>query len=677
MIPAGLPSLPATAPERPELPSDGGRYSALIDFSDPQDPGAPRLRLAFGAARLHLQADKLAEVRGVLDAVQAHSLAGRWCVGYVAYEAAPAFDAALAVHTPSDSHGPLAWFAVYDQALPWPAEAPSASAADATLAPAAHASSALGADAQSAPIADAPSAPGAKATSASATGASAAPAAEVRVDWQPLLARADFDAAMDTLLQAIGQGELYQVNFTTQMQGALTLEHGASQKSSALALFAALQRAQPGGYAAYIDTGAHGQLLSVSPELFFDWRNRDLLARPMKGTARRGHNPEEDAALAQTLRSSPKERAENVMVVDLLRNDMSRVAEAFSVKVPRLFHTEALATVWQMTSDVQARTRAGTSLADVFGALFPCGSVTGAPKVRAMQMIRQLETQARGVYCGALGLVQPGGAATFNVPIRTVTLQGLNARCGIGSGITADARPEGEWQEWGYKQAFVQRASQAFSLLETMALQGGEFRHLDAHLARMQAGAQHFATPWDELRVRDCLQVLAIKHASGLWRVRLLLDARGTPQAQAFALPPSPARVRLQLADRPLPEAHGEFVRFKTTRRAHYDAFTPADEAVFDTILWNPQGEITECTRGNIALELDGRWVTPALQCGLLGGVGRAQALESGRVVEAVVRREELARATQIAFVNSLRGWLAADALLPMDTGLRREVKSP
>jgi len=634
VIPAGLPNTAAVAPD---LPVAAESYSALIDFSDPHDPAAPRLRLAFGAARLHLQADTLADVRGVLDAVQAHSLAGRWCVGYVAYEAAPAFDAALAVHAPSATQGPLAWFAVYDQALPWPAEAPSAPSDD----------------------------------------RSAAPAAELRVDWQPLLARADFDTAMDTLLQAIGQGELYQVNFTTQMQGTLALDAGASQGSSAHALFAALQRAQPGGYAAYIDTGAHGQLLSVSPELFFDWRDGDLLARPMKGTARRGHTPEEDAALAQTLRSSPKERAENVMVVDLLRNDMSRVAEAFSVKVPRLFHTEALATVWQMTSDVQARTRAGTSLADVFGALFPCGSVTGAPKVRAMQMIRQLEPQARGVYCGALGLVQPGGAATFNVPIRTVTLQGAQARCGIGSGITADARADGEWQEWGYKQAFVQRASQTFSLLETMALQGGEFRHLEAHLARLQAGARHFATPWDEMRVRDCLQVLAMTHASGLWRVRLLLNARGAPQAQAFALPPSPARVRLQLADRPLPEAHGEFVRFKTTRRAHYDAFTPTDAAVFDTLLWNPQGEITECTRGNIALELDGRWVTPALRCGLLGGVGRAHALESGRVVEAVVRLDDLARATEVAFVNSLRGWLVADRQLAMDPGLRREVKSP
>jgi para-aminobenzoate synthetase/4-amino-4-deoxychorismate lyase len=611
VTPADSPSPHVLAPAIPEVPG-GAACSALIDFSDPQDPAASRLRLAFGTARLHLQADTLPEVRGVLDAVQAHALAGRWCVGYVAYEAAPAFDPALQVHAPGALPAPLAWFAVYDQTMPWPQDV-------------------------------------------------AAPAATVRADWQPLLARADFDASMASILHAIGEGELYQVNFTTTLQGALAVDGEASSTDGARALFAALQRAQPGGYAAYLDTGPHGQVMSVSPELFFDWRNRDLLARPMKGTARRGHTPEEDAALAQTLRSSPKERAENVMVVDLLRNDMSRVAEPFSVTVERLFHTEALPTVWQMTSDVLARTRESTSLADVFGALFPCGSVTGAPKVRAMQMIRALEPEPRGVYCGALGVVQPGGAATFNVPIRTVTLRGTQVRCGIGSGITADARPEGEWQEWGYKQAFVQRASQAFSLLETMALQDGRFRQLDAHLARMQGGATHFATPWDEARVRACLQAVALEHPSGVWRVRLLLDAHGAPQAQAYALAEIPARVRLQVADRPLAEAHGEFVRFKTSRRAHYDAFTPTDAAVFDTLLWNPQGEITECTRGNVALQIGGQWVTPALACGLLAGVGRAEALASGRVVEAVVLREDLAQATGVAFVNSLRGWLAAD----------------
>ena len=599
--------VPAPSPASPEEPA----FGALIDFCSPLDPATPRLRHAFGAPLLHLQADTLETVRGVLDAVEAHAQAGRWCVGYLAYEAAPAFDPALVVHA---AGGPLAWFAVYEQALPWPEDLLEES-----------------------------------------------PPAQASIDWQPLMQRADFDAAIAKLHQAIGVGEMYQVNFTTQMQGALTAAPGASEAQTALALFAALQRAQPGGYAAYLDMGAYGQVLSVSPELFFDWRDGGLLARPMKGTAPRGHSLQEDAALAQGLRSSPKERSENVMIVDLLRNDMSRVAQPFSVQVPRLFHTEALPTVWQMTSDVQARTRAGTSLYAVFEALFPCGSVTGAPKVQAMHMIRQLEPQPRGVYCGALGVVQPGGTATFNVPIRTLTLQGAQARCGIGSGITFYAQSDGEWQEWAYKQAFVQRASQAFSLLETLALEDGAFRHLAQHLPRMQAAATHFGTPWQVQRLHDCLQATASAHPSGLWRVRLLLDARGAPQAQAFALPPSPARVRLQLADRPLPEAHSEFVRFKTTRRAHYDAFTPTDPAVFDTVLWNPQGEITECTRGNVAFLLDGRWVTPPLACGLLDGVGRAQALASGRVAEAVVRLEDLPRVAEVAFVNSLRGWLGAD----------------
>lgn len=220
----------------------------------------------------------------------------------------------------------------------------------------------------------------------------------------------------------------------------------------------ALRRAQPNGYAAFIDTG-NEQVLSVSPELFFDWHAGRILARPMKGTAARGATAADDEALAARLRVSPKERAENVMIVDLIRNDLSRIAQPFSVCVPRLFQVEALPTVWQMTSDVQALTRPGTTLADVFTALFPCGSVTGAPKVRAMRMIRELEPHARGVYCGAVGIVQPGGRATFNVAIRTVTLRGPAASCGIGSGITADAHADGEWQEWRYKRAFLERVA--------------------------------------------------------------------------------------------------------------------------------------------------------------------------------------------------------------------------
>jgi para-aminobenzoate synthetase/4-amino-4-deoxychorismate lyase len=287
-----------------------------------------------------------------------------------------------------------------------------------------------------------------------------------------------------------------------------------------------------------------------------------------------------------------------------------------------------------------------------------------------MQMIAALEPLPRGVYCGAVGVVQPGGAATFNVPIRTVTLgapklgadalQGLQARCGIGSGITADASAQGEWQEWQHKQAFVHRSSSAFSLLETLALVDGVLRDTPAHLARMREAALHFAYPWQADHVQAVLGQLAQQHPQGAWRVRLLLDARGQATAQAYALEASPAQVQLQLAKTPMELAHSEFVRFKTTRRAHYDAFTPTTPGVFDTLLWNAAGEITECTRGNIAMLLDGQWVTPPLRCGLLGGIGRANALRDGRVREAVVRVADLLRVQGFAFVNSLRGWIPA-----------------
>ncbi|WP_034711481.1 chorismate-binding protein [Acidovorax sp. JHL-9] len=594
--------------------------TALIDFTQPRDRGAPRLRHAFGAPRQVLQAHALHEVRGVLDAVHAAAEQGQWCVGHVRYEAAAAFDAALQTHA---ADGPLAWFAVYGAPLPWPADG----AAD------------LDAAAQ--------------------------------VEWTGGPDRAGFDAAIARIQQAIRDGEFYQVNYTAPLTGAF--------QGSPAALFAALQRAQPGGYAAHIDAGDE-QVLSVSPELFFDWQDAPggghILTRPMKGTAARGATPAEDAAQAAQLRASPKERAENVMIVDLLRNDLSRIAQPHSVRVPALFHTEALPTVWQMTSDVQAHTRPGTTLGDVFAALFPCGSVTGAPKVRAMQMIRALEAAPRGIYCGAIGVVRPAGAAgpdglhrvaaTFNVPIRTVVLRTgadgtTTATCGIGSGITSGATADAEWAEWRHKRAFALRASAPFDLLETLALQAGAFHHLGDHLARLQGAAAHFNRPFDAAAVQQCLQALAASLPAGAWRVRLLLDEHGQPRAEAFALQPTPEPVRLQLASRPLAEAQGEFVRYKTTRRAHYAAFAPTTPGVFDTVLYNEVGEITEGTFGNLAMLLDGRWVTPPLACGLLPGVGRAVALREGRVQEAVVRLADVPRVQAWAFINSLRGWLAAE----------------
>ncbi|NMM12184.1 MAG: aminodeoxychorismate synthase component I [Rhodoferax sp.] len=570
----------------------------LIDFAATGTPGsADPLRCAFGAPRQTLVAHRPAQVRPLLEAVQALARQGYWCVGYLRYEAAAAFDPALAVQ---EADGPLAWFGVHDAPQAWPDLAVGNSAI---------------------------------------------------AQWQEALSRSAFDQGMAEIHRAIVDGELYQLNYTAPLHGTLT---GAPRD-----LFMALQRAQPGGYAAFIDTGDE-QVLSVSPELFFDWDGERILARPMKGTAPRGATAEIDAALAAQLLASAKERAENVMIVDLIRNDLSRVAQPFSVTVPHLFQLEALPSVWQMTSDVEARTRPGTTLADVFAALFPCGSITGAPKVRAMQMIKSLEPEPRGVYCGAVGVVRPGGAATFNVAIRTVTVQGDALRCGIGSGITADATAEGEWQEWRHKRAFLERARQPFELLETMALEDGVLRTAPEHLARLARAAQHFGYPWAATRVEACLRQLADSHRQGLWRVRLRLDAHGQAQAEAYAMEVIPTPVTLALAATAFEAADSEFVRFKTTRRAHYDAFAPHESGVFDTLLWNRQGEITECTRGNVALRLDGRWVTPPLRCGLLDGIGRARFLREGRLAEAVVRVEDLPRATGLAFVNSLRGWLDA-----------------
>jgi len=595
-----------------------------IDFATPLERGAPRLRRAFAQPEAVLVAHAPGEVRGVLDAVEAAARRGAWCVGYLRYEAAAAFDAALVTHA---ADGPLAWFAVYGAPL-------TAGDGDA------HAESAAGTAPQQA--------------SATAEG------------WAGL-DRPAFDAAFGRIQQAIRDGELYQVNFTAPLRGRL--------EGSPAAFFDALRRAQPGGYAAYIDAGSE-QVLSVSPELFFDWRSGpgggDILARPMKGTAPRGATPEADAAHAEHLRTAPKERAENVMIVDLLRNDLSRIAEPHSVRVPALFRTQALPTVWQMTSDVTARTRPGTGLADVFAALFPCGSVTGAPKVQAMRTIRELESGPRCVYCGAVGVVRPGGpvgaggiAATFNVPIRTVVLRGTEAVCGIGSGITSDAQADAEWREWRHKRAFVERASRPFEVLETLALEGGHFRHAEDHLARMAGTAAHFGFAWNGARARACLDGLAAAHPQGRWRTRLLLDAAGTPRAEAFPCPKVAVPVRLRLADRPLEAAHGEFVRHKTTRREHYAAFAPTRPGVFDTVLWNEAGEITEGTFGNVAALLDGRWITPPVTCGLLPGVGRAVALREGRIAEGILRREDVPRVQGWAFLNSLRGWLAAE----LDTG--------
>lgn len=588
---------------------------ARLDMGQPLKAGAGRLQHVLSQPIQVLQAHNAQELRTVLEQVEQAARNGYWCVGGLCYEAASALHPELQTHA---AQGTLAWFAVF--------EAPPASLATTPV-----------------------------------TTPSDLPA----LHWQAALQREAFNAAMDTIHAGIAEGRYYQINYTNQ------LHSHASTPVDGDALFAALQQAQPGGYALYVDMG-DVQIASVSPELFFDWHqpaqgHGEILTRPMKGTAARGATPQADVAQAQHLQSSIKERAENVMIVDLLRNDVGQIAVTGSVQVPKLFDVQALPTVWQMTSDVTAQLPQGTRLLDVLGALFPCGSVTGAPKRSAMQAIAELETEPRGWYCGALGVVRPDGAggicATFNVPIRTVVVQGQALRCGIGSGITADATAQGEWQEWRTKRAFVERVSMHFEIIETLALEDGRFRHADLHLQRMQGAAAHFGFAWNAAAAQLTLQHVADTHPSGLWRVRIQLDAKGLFGSMVEVCKAPPPVAYLHWATEPLAEAHSEFVRFKTSRRQHYERWAPKEQHIWDVLLWNEAGEITEGTRGNVAALMDGQWITPALTCGLLPGIGRQVALAQGRVVEGVVRLSDVPRVQQWAFINSLRGWMPAQML--------------
>lgn len=580
-----------------------GRVQARVAFEASGLAQQGPLQLDFGAPSAVLQADSLSDVQRVIESAEAAAQRGAWVVGWLSYEAAGAFDPALPTQAPD---GPLAWFGVHEAPL---AAGDAATALDDTT---------------------------------------------VRATWADApCARGDFDTVLAELKQAIEAGETYQVNHTGRWRGELT-------QGGALDLFNALRREQPAAYAAFIDSGGE-QVLSVSPELFFDWDGDQLLTRPMKGTAPRGLDECDDVAQAAQLAASPKERAENVMVVDLLRNDVSRMAVPGSVRVPALFDVRALPTVWQMTSDVCARTRPGTKLMDVLRALFPCGSVTGAPKRQAMRRIARHEPGPRGVYCGAVGVLRPGGGATFNVGIRTVVVRGKALSLGVGSGITAGSSARAEWREWHHKAAFAARAAEPFELLETLLLDHGRWRHEARHRERMAQAARSFGFACPVPAWNEVLPALVAAHPAGLWRVRVLGGRDGRVQATAHAMAPTPGPVHLVLAERPFLAAHSTFVRHKTTRRAAYEVAERALPGVFDTLLWNDDGELTECTRGNVAFRFDdGAWVTPALSCGLLPGIGRQVALDEGRLREAVVPVAALAQAREIAFLNSLRGWLSA-----------------
>ncbi len=572
-----------------------------------------RLRHAFTAPLAIHVATRIEDVAAVLDAVSLASACGHWCVGFLAHEAAPAFDSALVVQSNKMADRPLAWFAEFA----------------------------------------APESPREQGRAADA----------YRVgEWNSDIDHVAFRDKVESVRSDIRDGRFYQVNLTTRLE--------AEFSGDTFAFYRALQSVQPNGYHAYIDTG-DAQLLSVSPELFFTLHDGKVTTQPMKGTAPRGDTPEADERIAWELTHSEKERAENLMIVDLLRNDLSRIAQPNSVDVTALFALQPLPSVWQMTSTIDAKLREGLGLADVFRALFPCGSVTGAPKVEAMHAIRDLETMPRGAYCGAIGYVAPAldghVRACFNVGIRSVWIERGRAVCGVGGGITWDSTAEGEWAEVIYKSRFAKRASRTFELLETLRLEEGAFALLDRHIARLENSARHFRFVFDRSRALRELDSLATYQPQGVWRARLLLDRDGSVRAEATALDETPANASFRLADSPISSAD-EFLLHKTTRREIYDQHAPQGQLAFDTLLWNERGELTEFTRANLVLELDGVLWTPPVSCGLLNGTLRDELVAWGVLQERVLRREDLARADEIWWLNGLRGWVNVD--LPAEGSL-------
>lgn len=560
--------------------------------------------LHFENPRRVIIVSQVEETIPALEEIEALVERNGWhAAGFVSYEAAPAFDSALTVRPASGL--PLLWFGLY-----------SGPRKTKTL-PKENSSFHLEA-------------------------------------WTPSVTRKAYRAAIAQIKEHIAKGKTYQVNYTFRLHSKLT--------GNARALFSQMLSAQEAGYPAFLDTGHH-ILCSTSPELFFRLDGEQITCRPMKGTTKRGRTLAEDQAQAEWLRSSEKNRAENVMIVDMLRNDLGRVAEIGSVHVPEFFNVERYRTLWQMTSTVHATVRA--PFAEIFATLFPSASVTGAPRVSTMKIITKLETAPRGAYSGAIGFLAPGRQAQFNVAIRTLSIERATgqAEYGVGGGVVWDSTAQDEYAEALLKARILTERPRQFSLLETLRWtpgrkkDGGYFL-LEAHLKRLSDSATYFGYPFDAAKVKRYLAGAAKKLPDGPQRVRLLLRPNGRLAHEAFPLPKGAETkpLRVKLAGQPV-NSEDVFLFHKTTWREVYEKARASQPGYDDVLLYNERGELTESTTANLVVELGGELLTPPVSCGLLAGTFRASLLEQGIILERIIRREELARCTKIFLVNSVREW--------------------
>lgn len=564
----------------------------IIDFKE------LGLRHIFTKPLKELKTRDLDQVETLLREAEAYQEAGFYAVGYVSYEAAPAFEKKLAVHPAPLMGEYLLYFTIHEkvETLPFPEDYE---------------------------------------------------AVDLPANWQEEVEAPAYQKAIETIQHHIRQGDTYQVNYTVQLSQEL--------KADPLAIYNRLVVEQKAHYNAFIQHDDVA-ILSISPELFFEQDDRLLTTRPMKGTTRRGLTNQTDLQEAAWLEADPKNRAENMMIVDLLRNDMNRISEIGSEQVTHLCQVEQYSTVWQMTSTIESRLRPEVDLVQTFQALFPCGSITGAPKISTMEIIQQIEVAPRGVYCGTIGILLPKGKRIFNVAIRTLQMQGKQAIYGVGGGITWDSKWESEYQETKQKSAVLYRQDPRFDLLTTGRIHQGELTFLEQHLIRLREASRYFAYPYDEPKLLKELQEELARLDSNLdYRCRIALQKNGAFQLAITELKDLPASyLQAQLTEQKLDLAK-PFTYFKTSQRAHLA--TKDHEQIF----YLPDGSLLETTIGNLILEIKGNLYTPPAHLPILDGIYRRYLLETGQVEEKLLTLKDLEVADQVYACNALRG------LYPLD----------
>jgi len=564
--------------------------------------------LHFSDPQRIIQADSISAVIPALREIDDLVRDNQWyAAGFLSYESAPAFDKAHLTHPPSGF--PLLWFGLYPApriiSKPEPDSTPQA------------------------------------------------------LSWLPTITRDAYTSAIEQIKNYIADGRTYQVNYTLRLQSEFRIDPWN--------FFLHLAQTQ-NNYAAYIDIGRY-IVASASPELFFQLDGDTIFCRPMKGTLPRGRTTLEDQEQAQVLKESEKNRAENVMIVDMIRNDLGRIAKLGSVHVPELFTLEKYPTLWQMTSTVEAKTFA--SIPDIFKALFPCASITGAPKVSTMKFISELESTPRKIYTGSIGHIAPNHKATFNVAIRTALIdrETQTAEYGVGGGIVWDSTSVDEYAEALLKARVLTESAPQFSLLETMLWTPDEgFFLRERHIARLLDSAEYFDFPISSrggvtppLHPEEILGTYLNEISSRFTspqRVRLLLDKNGKLSFEAKSFQPSVDHppMKVCLAKEPI-HSGNVFLFHKTTRREMYDSARKYFPDCDDVLLYNEKDELTEFTIGNLVVELDGKLYTPPLSCGLLAGTFRAYLLETRQVMETVIGVHQLKDCAKIFLVNSVRKW--------------------